>query len=101
MCLISQHDVVRITLCKLIEYCNSLSVFRWAILFSHPKDYTPVCTTELSKIAVLYSEFVKRDVKLAALSCDDVEDHKEWSKVGGATRWDFGTMTCGNNYDSL
>lgn len=52
----------------------------WAIFFSHPKDYTPVCTTELSKVVELVDEFKKRNVKLIALSCDSVEDHKGWSK---------------------
>jgi 1-Cys peroxiredoxin 6 len=55
--------------------------FRWAILFSHPADYTPVCTTELGRIVQLLPEFEKRNVKLIALSCDSVEDHIGWSKV--------------------
>nr|XP_058947029.1 peroxiredoxin-6-like [Pocillopora verrucosa] len=52
----------------------------WAILFSHPADYTPVCTTELGRAAALTSEFEKRGVKLIALSCDGVESHKGWIK---------------------
>ncbi|ESO03724.1 hypothetical protein HELRODRAFT_185631 [Helobdella robusta] len=52
----------------------------WGILFSHPKDYTPVCTTELGRVVQLADEFKKRSVKLIALSCDSVEDHKGWSK---------------------
>lgn len=54
---------------------------RWGILFSHPADYTPVCTTELSRAAKLADEFKKRGVKMIALSIDSVEDHKNWSKV--------------------
>jgi len=52
----------------------------WAVLFSHPKDYTPVCTTELGRVVQLEEEFRKKGVKLIALSCDSVEDHKGWSK---------------------
>eukprot|EP01101_Sappina_pedata_P007570 TRINITY_DN4037_c0_g2_i2.p1 TRINITY_DN4037_c0_g2~~TRINITY_DN4037_c0_g2_i2.p1 ORF type:complete len:240 (+),score=75.29 TRINITY_DN4037_c0_g2_i2:49-720(+) len=52
----------------------------WAVLFSHPADYTPVCTTELGHVAKIYSEFEKRKVKVIALSCDPVEDHKKWIK---------------------
>merc|ERR1711893_321814 len=49
-----------------------------AILFSHPADYTPVCTTELGRVQKIVPEFQKRGFKLAALSCDEVEAHKGW-----------------------
>lgn len=50
----------------------------WGVLFSHPADYTPVCTTELGKTASLKSEFDKRNVKIMALSVDSVESHRGW-----------------------
>ncbi len=52
----------------------------WAVLFSHPKDFTPVCTTELGYMAGLASEFAKRNCKIIGLSVDPVGDHVEWSK---------------------
>ncbi|KAJ3692811.1 hypothetical protein LUZ60_011906 [Juncus effusus] len=52
----------------------------WACLFSHPADFTPVCTTELGKMALYTEEFEKRGVKLLGFSCDDVASHVEWIK---------------------
>jgi alkyl hydroperoxide reductase subunit AhpC len=52
----------------------------WAVLFSHPKDFTPVCTTELGYMASIEPEFAKRGVKILAISVDPVENHEQWSK---------------------
>ncbi|WP_233804660.1 peroxiredoxin [Paraburkholderia sp. HP33-1] len=52
---------------------------QWVILFSHPKDFTPVCTTELGYMAKIEPEFAKRNAKLIGLSVDPVEDHEKWA----------------------
>jgi alkyl hydroperoxide reductase subunit AhpC len=61
----------------------------WAILFSHPKDFTPVCTTEFGAVAQLADEWEKRGTKVIGISVDGVEDHKKWKgdieKFAGAT----------------
>lgn len=53
---------------------------RWGILFSHPADYTPVCTTELGLVAKMKGEFARRKVKVIAVSVDPIDDHRGWIK---------------------
>jgi alkyl hydroperoxide reductase subunit AhpC len=52
----------------------------WGVLFSHPKDFTPVCTTELGRLARIKGEFERRDVKVIGLSVDDLDAHRRWSE---------------------
>lgn len=60
----------------------------WAIIFSHPKDFTPVCTTEFGAVAALSREWIKRDTKVLGVSVDGVEEHEKWKTdialVGGS-----------------
>ena len=51
----------------------------WGVLFSHPKDFTPVCTTELGEVARLKGDFAKRGCKVMGLSCDNLDDHEKWA----------------------
>jgi len=63
----------------------------WAVLFSHPADYTPVCTTELGTMASIIPEFEKRGMKVVALSCNDVKSHEGWVKDIEATSYSKGS----------
>ena len=58
----------------------------WAVLFSHPKDFTPVCTTELGAMAKLQPEFTKRNTKILALSVDPVSDHRSGRRISKRCR---------------
>jgi thioredoxin-dependent peroxiredoxin len=81
----------------------------WAILFSHPKDFTPVCTTELGYLARLKPEFDQRNTKVLGLSVDSVDDHKRWAKdieetQGAALNYPLigdPTLTIAKLYDML
>jgi 1-Cys peroxiredoxin 6 len=66
------------------DYIIVFLCFRWGILFSHPADFTPVCTTELGAVAKIIPEFEKRNVKVIAISCDPVDSHVSWIKDIGA-----------------
>lgn len=58
------------------DFCRG----KWTMLFSHPSDFTPVCTSELGAAAKLQGEFARRGVQLAALSCNSLDSHKQWVK---------------------
>src|SRR6267142_1297935 len=75
----------------------------YAVLFSHPKDFTPVCTTELGYMAKLQPEFKKRNTKVMGLSIDPVDDHKRWAKDIEETQGTALTypMTTGRNFDEV
>ena len=75
----------------------------WVVLFSHPKDFTPVCTTELGYMAGLKPEFDKRNTKIIGLSVDPVADHQRWSKDIEETQGHAVTypMSTGRNFDEV
>lgn len=58
-----------------------LFLSRWVVIFSHPADFTPVCTTELGRLAVHQPHFDRRNVKLLAHSVDELKDHVDWVNV--------------------
>ena len=66
----------------------------WAVLFSHPKDFTPVCTTELGYMAKIQPEFEKRNCKIIGLSIDPLDDHKNWIKDVGGSRCYSCQLSC-------
>ncbi|KAI3409861.1 C-terminal domain of 1-Cys peroxiredoxin [Globodera pallida] len=65
---------------KLDSFHQWMGADSWAVLFSHPADFTPVCTTELARAAQLATEFAQRRVKMIALSCDTAETHRQWTE---------------------
>src|SRR5258708_11407718 len=68
----------------------------WGVLFSHPKDFTPVCTTELGYMAGLQSEFQKRNCKILGLSVDPGTDHRKWAAaIDGTQRHKMGYLMLG------
>ena len=81
----------------------------YAVLFSHPKDFTPVCTTELSAVARLAPEFAKRNTKVMGVSVDNVEEHRKWKRdieAFGGAKVDFPivddtSLTVSKLYDML
>jgi len=65
---------------KFHDFLKNSKKCDWTLLFSHPKDYTPVCTTELAECHKLSAEFESMGVKLCGISCDNLEDHCGWTK---------------------
>lgn len=65
----------------ILFFIYSFFFYRWCVFFSHPSDFTPVCTTELGRIAVHQPYFEKRNVKLIAHSVDDLQNHVDWVNV--------------------
>jgi len=80
----------------LIWYYQRSLFCRWVVLFSHPADFTPVCTTELGRLAVHQPHFVKRNTKLLAHSVDKLKDHVDWVNVSTLLFQNFkNALNCG------